>query len=73
MLIKEIICVYSGNHTKPLNALCGQNAELLTVKADYTYSYHWILKGDRVTEQQSGQTAHASGDESVCNSFTGFL
>jgi hypothetical protein len=29
----EIIAVYSENHKKPTNTLCGQNGELLTVKA----------------------------------------
>jgi hypothetical protein len=33
MLFKEIITVYSENRTKPINALCEQNAELLIVKA----------------------------------------
>jgi hypothetical protein len=30
-----------------MNTVCGQNAELLTVKAGGTYSYHWVLKGYR--------------------------
>jgi hypothetical protein len=33
MLFKEIIAVYSENHTKAMNTLCGQNAELLIAKA----------------------------------------
>jgi hypothetical protein len=37
---KEIIAVYSENHTKPTNTLCGQNVMLLNVKAGGTYSYH---------------------------------
>jgi hypothetical protein len=41
----EIIAVYTENHTKPINTPCGQNAELLIVKAGGTYSYHWALKG----------------------------
>jgi hypothetical protein len=46
MLFREIIDVYSENHTKPINTLCGQNKELLTVKAGgmLTYSYHWALR-----------------------------
>jgi hypothetical protein len=43
ILFKEIIAVYSENHTKPRNTLCGQNVELLIVKADGEYSYHWAL------------------------------
>jgi hypothetical protein len=31
MVFKEIIDVYSENHTKPLNTLCGQNAKLLII------------------------------------------
>jgi hypothetical protein len=45
MLLREIIAVHTENHTKPINTLCGQNAELLIVKAGGTYSYHWALKG----------------------------
>jgi hypothetical protein len=45
MLIEEIIPVYSENDIKPINTLCGQNAELLIVEAGGTYSYHWVLKG----------------------------
>jgi hypothetical protein len=26
-LFKEVIAVYSENHTKPINVLCGQNAD----------------------------------------------
>jgi hypothetical protein len=39
MLFKKIIAVYSENHTKPINTLCGQSAELLNVKAGGTYTY----------------------------------
>jgi hypothetical protein len=38
VLFKEIIAVYSENHTKHINTLCGQNAELLSVKADGTFT-----------------------------------
>jgi hypothetical protein len=44
MLFKEIIAVYSENHMKPINTLCGKNAELLIVKEGGTYSYHYALK-----------------------------
>jgi hypothetical protein len=33
ILFKEIITVYYENHIKPTNTLCGQNTELLFVKA----------------------------------------
>jgi hypothetical protein len=32
VLFEEIIAVYSENLTKPVNTLCGQNAELLALK-----------------------------------------
>jgi len=32
MLYREIIGVFSEIHTKHINALCGQNVELLNVK-----------------------------------------
>jgi hypothetical protein len=35
----EIIVISSKNHTKPINTLCGQNVELLFVKAGGTHSY----------------------------------
>jgi hypothetical protein len=41
MLFKEIIAVYSENNAKP-NI---QNAALLTVKANGSYSYRSALKG----------------------------
>jgi hypothetical protein len=39
-------------HTKQINTICGQNSEMLIVKADGTYSYHLTLKG--YTEISSG-------------------
>jgi hypothetical protein len=44
MLFREIIAVYSDNHTNPMNILCGQNAQLFDIKVDGMYSYHWALK-----------------------------
>jgi hypothetical protein len=38
-LFKEIIAVYSEKDIKPINTLCGQNAELF-VKVGVTYGYH---------------------------------
>ena len=45
MLYREIIAVCSQIHTKHINTLCGQNAELLNVKRSGTYSDHWALEG----------------------------
>jgi hypothetical protein len=39
MLVKEIIAVYTENNMKPINAFCGQEAELI-FKAGGTYTYH---------------------------------
>jgi hypothetical protein len=36
MLYKEIIAVYSHNHTKPIH--CGQNTELFNVNAGSTHT-----------------------------------
>jgi hypothetical protein len=38
------IAVRSENHTKIMNTLCGQNEELVNVKAGGIHSYHWVLK-----------------------------
>jgi hypothetical protein len=43
-LFEEIIAVYNENHTKPINTLCGQNAEILIVKGGGIHSYHKVLK-----------------------------
>jgi hypothetical protein len=42
-----MVAVYSENHTKRINTLCGQNKLLLIIKAGstYTYSYRWAFKG----------------------------
>jgi len=40
MLYREIIAVCSEIHTKHINTVCGQNAELLNVKPGGTYSDH---------------------------------
>jgi len=45
MLYREIIAVCSQIHTKNTNTLCGQNVELLNVKAGSAYSNHWVIKG----------------------------
>jgi hypothetical protein len=47
MLFREIIAVYSENHTDHTNTLCGQNAELSIVETDGAYSYHWALKSKK--------------------------
>ena len=54
MLYREIMAVCSEIHTKHINTVCGQNAEMLNVKlAVYivttggTYTYHYALKGSR--------------------------
>ena len=41
MLYMEIIAVCSQIHSKLINALCGQNVELLNVKPGDTYSDRW--------------------------------
>jgi hypothetical protein len=41
MLFKEVITVYTDNHTKHKYEI----ADLLIVNAGGTYSYHWVLNG----------------------------
>jgi hypothetical protein len=45
----EIIAVCFQIHTKHINTLCGQNVEFVDVKADGTYSDHWVFRGFNVT------------------------
>jgi len=45
MLYREIIAVCSQIHTKHIYTVCGQNVELLNVKAGGKYSNHWAVKG----------------------------
>ena len=44
MLYREIIAVCSQIHTKHINTLCGQNAEVINVKL-VVRSDRWDLKG----------------------------
>jgi hypothetical protein len=37
--------VYSENNMKPLNTICGQNAELMNVKTGATYKNKSTFKG----------------------------
>jgi hypothetical protein len=41
---KETIAVYSENHMKPINTLCGQNVRISDVKAGGTYRHHGAQK-----------------------------
>jgi hypothetical protein len=67
-MFQEIIAVYSENHTKPINTLCGQNTELLNIKAGGTYSYHYALKGSngKVQKKIFGQEkGHSSLEQTL--------
>jgi hypothetical protein len=44
MLFREIIAAYSENYTKPINKLCGQNAELMNVKVGGIYKLPLCFK-----------------------------
>jgi hypothetical protein len=44
MLYREIIAVCSEIYTKDINAVCGQNVELLNVKLAVQFSNHWAVK-----------------------------
>ena len=43
MPYREIIVVCYEIHTKHINSLCGQNAELVNIKSGGTYSNHQAL------------------------------
>jgi hypothetical protein len=45
MLFTEIIDIYSENHIKIINTLCGQSEELVNVKTCGIYGYQFALKG----------------------------
>jgi hypothetical protein len=45
ILFEKMIAVHSKNRKQPINVPCGQNEELLNVKASVTYSYHFALTG----------------------------
>jgi hypothetical protein len=44
MLFWKIIAVHSKNHTKHINTLYWQNAELVIIRAGGTYTDHHALK-----------------------------
>jgi hypothetical protein len=43
---RKTIGVYSEKNAKHTNALCGQNAERLNVKAAGIYSNNYVLQGE---------------------------
>jgi hypothetical protein len=49
----EIIAIYSENYTRPINTLCGQNAELLNVKMNGTHSCQCALQFQRQLSEQA--------------------
>jgi len=66
MLYREIIAVYSENHTKHVNTLCGQKVELLNVKHGGTYINHWAVKGS-VSVTKTSQLMLYSEIIAVCS------
>jgi hypothetical protein len=44
MLLTETVAVYRENHSGPINAVYGPNAELKCLKEGRTYTNHWALK-----------------------------
>jgi hypothetical protein len=43
-MFREKIVVYSVNHSKPSNMLCGGNADFFNVKARGKYNYRCALR-----------------------------
>jgi hypothetical protein len=64
VLFGEIIAVYTENHTKHTNTLCGHNTEVLNVKGDGTYSYHWALKNEDLQLQGITEKLIISSEDS---------
>jgi hypothetical protein len=56
MLYSEIIAVRFQIHTKHINTLCGQNAELLNVKHGGRNSGHWALRAKFFTHSSSSHS-----------------
>ena len=67
MLYKEIIAVCSQIHTKHINTLCGQNAELLNVKlAVYTVTAGLQLVNEAVsTSDCTPSTDSTAGEQRI--------
>jgi hypothetical protein len=45
MLFGETVAVYCENHTEHTDTVCGQNAEVMNVKAGIIRNNHCALKG----------------------------
>jgi hypothetical protein len=67
MLCSDVIAVYSENHTKHINMLSGQNAELLNVKINGTSRHHRALKDSCVGALPNYAASWLSDFVSVCS------
>jgi hypothetical protein len=39
-IVRVTLDVYCKNHVKHVHALCGQNAEFMSIRTDWVYRYH---------------------------------
>jgi hypothetical protein len=60
MLFRKIIA-YSKNHVKLINTLCGQNAQLLNIKAGGTYSYQKLMLAYKEVQLQIADSYFNTG------------
>jgi len=77
MLCMELIGIYCENNTKHIQAICGQNAKLRSVKADgsrssyrYTSTYHWALKDYKISHSMHITTSKTSNNSTCYDSET---
>ena len=65
MLCREIIAVCSQIHTKHLNALCGQNVELLNVKLAVHIVTTGVYKANSTKRRLTVRVTLTSGEKSA--------
>jgi hypothetical protein len=58
--VREIITVYSENHTKHINTHCGHDTEFFKAAASDRYSNHWALNSSLSTVSPLGFVLTAS-------------
>jgi hypothetical protein len=61
VLFNVTIVVYSDNHNKHIDKLCGQNAKFVSVKADGKPRYDFTLKGQIYFALTRQNASHANG------------
>jgi hypothetical protein len=72
MLYREITAVYSEIHTKHINALCGQNVEMLSVKlaVHIVTTELWNIKFLRTITSEQVENIKLNGTQADCTAKT---